>query len=107
GCADATFTLTSAAPQAKCFKSFWWDEEQSLAKHLESTCHLQTVYIVSGVVPGIHNINNRVNVPSHFWTAYCGLDQNKRCSDSGGITGTNENDSTIRKMDVAALEAEL
>ncbi|XP_050957099.1 endonuclease domain-containing 1 protein-like [Labeo rohita] len=108
GCADATFTLTNAAPQAKCFnRVFWWDEEQSLAKHLESTCRLQTVYIVTGVVPGINKINNRVNVPSHFWTAYCCLDKKNRCIVSGGIIGTNENDSTIRKMDVAALETEL
>ncbi|XP_058643041.1 endonuclease domain-containing 1 protein-like isoform X2 [Onychostoma macrolepis] len=105
-CAEATFTLTNAAPQTKCFnRVFWWEEEESLGKHL-GKCHLN-VYIVTGVVPGTNYINSRVNVPSHFWTAYCCLDQNNKCSDSGGVIGTNVNDSIIRKMSVVDLEAEL
>ncbi|XP_016117271.1 endonuclease domain-containing 1 protein-like [Sinocyclocheilus grahami] len=73
----ATFTLTNAAPQGKCFnRILWWDEEQLLGTHLKTACSSQRVYIVTGVVPGTHSINNRVNVPSHFWTAFCCLDNN-------------------------------
>ncbi|XP_042572876.1 endonuclease domain-containing 1 protein-like [Cyprinus carpio] len=106
-CADATFSLTNAAPQAKCFnRIFWWDEELSLGTHLKTACSSQPVYIVTGVVPDPNN-SNRVNVPSHFWTAYCCLDQNNRCSDSGGVIGTNDNNSNIQKMSESDLEEEL
>ncbi|XP_043098120.1 endonuclease domain-containing 1 protein-like [Puntigrus tetrazona] len=107
-CADATFTLTNAAPQTKCFnRIFWFEKEQSLANKLKKDCFSQQVYIVTGVVPGTTNIANRVNVPSYFWTAYCCLDNNKRCSISGGFIGSNENDSKIREMNVADLQREL
>ncbi|XP_073697608.1 endonuclease domain-containing 1 protein-like [Garra rufa] len=107
-CADATFTLTNAAPQDSNFNSVsWWSVERRLAAYLESKCHWQPVYIVTGVVPGTQYINYRVNVPSHFWTAFCCLDQNNRCSESGGVIGTNDNNSNIREMSVADLEAEL
>lgn len=87
-CADATFTLTNAAPQVPYLNSvLWWDEEKSLAAYLERVCYLQPVSVTE-VVPSSHNLNNTVNVPSHFWTAYCCLDQNNRCSDSRGVIVT-------------------
>ncbi len=109
-CADATFTLTNAAPQNPSFNRGQWRVlEGNMSKELSDQClpNKYSVYIVTGVVPGINNINNRVKVPSHFWTAYCCLDQNKRCSDSGGFIGTNDNNSNIRRMSVAALEEDL
>ncbi len=93
-CADATFTLTNAAPQNPSFNRGQWKKlEGNIAKELSDQClpKKYSVYIVTGVVPGINNINNRVNVPSHFWTAYCCLDQNKRCQISGGFIGENNN----------------
>ncbi|XP_048053716.1 endonuclease domain-containing 1 protein-like [Megalobrama amblycephala] len=108
-CADATFTLTNAAPQYPSFNSGqWWNEEERLAKDLKRQC--QHVYIVTGVVPGKTFLDKkikRVNVPSHFWTAYCCLDHKDRCSHSGGIIGTNDKKSKIRRMTVADLEEEL
>ncbi|XP_050959646.1 endonuclease domain-containing 1 protein-like [Labeo rohita] len=108
-CANATFTLTNAAPQASYFNSvLWWRKEQLLATYLQRKCVSQNVYIVTGVVPGTNYMNNTVNVPSHFWTAYCCLDQNKRCSNSKGFIGTNDNNSNIRTYkNVAALEKKL
>ncbi|XP_056114584.1 endonuclease domain-containing 1 protein-like [Rhinichthys klamathensis goyatoka] len=107
-CADATFTLTNAAPQNPHFNSvLWWNVEKMVAKYLARRCISQTVYIVTGVIPGTTNIKNRVNVPSHFWTAFCCLDQNYRCSKSRGVIGTNENNSVITEKPVADLEREL
>ncbi len=109
-CADATFTLTNAAPQNLSFNQGQWRVlEGNIAKELSDQClpKKYSVYIVTGVVPGINNINNRVNVPSHFWTAYCCLDQNKKCQISGGFIGTNDKNSNIRRMSVAALEGDL
>ncbi|XP_067261202.1 endonuclease domain-containing 1 protein-like isoform X2 [Chanodichthys erythropterus] len=79
-CSDATFTLANAAPQNPSFNR--------------------------GVVPGTQTLKNRVNVPSHFWTAYCCLDQNNRCQISKGFIGVNKNIPPQSKS-VNALETEL
>ncbi|XP_058637935.1 endonuclease domain-containing 1 protein-like [Onychostoma macrolepis] len=93
-CADATFTLTNAAPQNPSFNRGQWRVlEGNIAKELSDQClpNKYSVYIVTGVVPGNNNINNRVKVPSHFWTAYCCLDNNNKCQISRGFIGENTN----------------
>ncbi|XP_050959645.1 endonuclease domain-containing 1 protein-like [Labeo rohita] len=110
GCADATFTLTNAAPQNPSFnRGQWRDLEKEMAANLSNQCKLpNTAYIVTGVVPGESKINNRVNVPSHFWTAYCCLDNNKKCKISGGFIGENVGANvTLNKKTVKNLEKEL
>ncbi len=42
------------------------------------------------MVPGSEIINNRVKVPSHFWTAYFCLDNNNKCQISSGFIGQNK-----------------
>ncbi|XP_052401147.1 endonuclease domain-containing 1 protein-like [Carassius gibelio] len=109
-CADATFTLTNAAPQNSSFNRGQWRVlEEQMAKNLSDQCLPKnyTVYIVTGVVPGNNTINNRVNVPSHFWTAYCCLDNNNKCQISGGFIGVNENITPEEKPTVMNLEIEL
>nr|XP_021326782.1 uncharacterized protein LOC767704 isoform X2 [Danio rerio] len=109
-CADATFTLTNAAPQNHSFNRVEWRLlEKSIANDLSITCAEYNVYIVTGVVPDYNQtINNRVNVPSHFWTAYCCLDQNNRSAHSGGAIGINDNNGYITPIiTVAELETEL
>uniref|UniRef100_A0A8C1VGS0 Endonuclease domain-containing 1 protein-like n=1 Tax=Cyprinus carpio TaxID=7962 RepID=A0A8C1VGS0_CYPCA len=96
GCADATFTLTNAAPQNPSFNRGQWRKlEEEMARNLSDQClpKKYTVYIVTGVVPGTKNINNRVTVPSHFWTAYCCLDNNNKCQISGRFIGKNKNNA--------------
>uniref|UniRef100_A0A9J7X756 Endonuclease domain-containing 1 protein-like n=1 Tax=Cyprinus carpio carpio TaxID=630221 RepID=A0A9J7X756_CYPCA len=108
GCADATFTLTNAAPQNPSFNRGQWRVlEKNIAEKLSNQCLPNySVYIVTGVVPGTNNINNRVKVPSHFWTAYCCLDNNNKCQISGGFIGENENKTPENKSEVD-LEIEL
>ncbi|XP_050959647.1 endonuclease domain-containing 1 protein-like [Labeo rohita] len=109
GCADATFTLTNAAPQNPSFNRGQWKKlEGQMAKHLSDHClpKKYSVYIVTGVVPGTKNIKNRVIVPSHFWTAYCCLDQNNKCKISSGFIGENENNPPEEKT-VKNLETQL
>ncbi|XP_073698777.1 endonuclease domain-containing 1 protein-like [Garra rufa] len=108
-CADATFTLTNAAPQDPSFNRGQWRVlEERMAKSLSKQClpKKYSVYIVTGVVPGNDNIRNTVNVPSHFWTAYCCLDQNNKCQISNGFIGENEKDTPEEKS-VNDLEIEL
>ncbi|XP_050959644.1 endonuclease domain-containing 1 protein-like [Labeo rohita] len=107
GCANATFTLTNAAPQNPSFNRGQWRElEEKMAKNLSDMCKKYSVYIVTGVVPGTKNIKNRVIVPSHFWTAYCCLDNNNKCQIKGGFIGANKNITPENKL-VEILETDL
>ncbi|XP_057188308.1 endonuclease domain-containing 1 protein-like [Triplophysa rosa] len=101
-CADATFTLTNAAPQDPSFNSGKWKVVESGMNKTLSQC-TGPAYIVTGVVPGVQTINNRVNVPSHFWTAYCC--QRNALLISGGVIGGNKED--LRPAHVRQLETYL
>ncbi|KAK9980595.1 hypothetical protein ABG768_000188 [Culter alburnus] len=108
-CTDATFTLTNAGPQNSSFNQGQWRVlEENIAKALSEQClpKKYSVYIVTGVTPGTSKLKNRVNVPSHFWTAYCCLDQNNRCQISRGFIGVNEN-ITPQNITVNDLKKEL
>lgn len=113
-CADATFTLTNAAPQVHEFNQIWWDQEKEIANFLNNSCTKNgyRAYVVTGVVPPGNKqaINNRVYVPSHFWTAFCCLYQTDaytvKCA-SGGAIGKNYKKGNIRTMPVSALESKL
>ncbi|XP_009304673.1 endonuclease domain-containing 1 protein-like [Danio rerio] len=108
-CADSTFTLTNAAPQVPKFnKGPWRALEKFLADKQLHNCLLQkyTPYVVTGVVPGRRTLNDRVNVPSHFWTAYCCL-YKKKCEISEGFIGQNKNNVDIKGRTVEELEKEL
>ncbi|XP_043098023.1 endonuclease domain-containing 1 protein-like [Puntigrus tetrazona] len=108
-CADATFTLTNAAPQDRSFNRGQWKKlEKSIAEELSEQCLSKkySVYIVTGVVPGASQIKNRVKVPSHFWTAYCCLDNNNKCQISRGFIGENKN-ITPKDKTVGELEKDL
>ncbi|XP_052458745.1 endonuclease domain-containing 1 protein-like [Carassius gibelio] len=104
-CADATFSLTNVAPQKPCFnRGQWRILEEKIAKELTERClsRENTAYLVTGVVPGTSKIKEKVNVPSHFWTAYCCLDHNKECQISRGFIGENKNTApnniTVNKL---------
>ncbi|XP_048053725.1 endonuclease domain-containing 1 protein-like [Megalobrama amblycephala] len=107
-CADATFTLTNAAPQDPSFNRGQWKElERNMAETLSKQCKEYSVFIVTGVTPGRNKIKtDRVNVPSHFWTAYCCLDKNGICQISKGFIGKNENNPPEEK-NVNDLEKDL
>lgn len=108
-CADATFTLTNAAPQNPSFNRGQWRVlEENMAQTISNEClpKKYSVFIVTGVVPGKSNIKNRVNVPSHFWTAYCCLDQNNKCKISKGFIGENKN-ITPKEKTVNDLKTDL
>ncbi|XP_059361883.1 endonuclease domain-containing 1 protein-like [Carassius carassius] len=104
-CADASFTLTNVAPQNLYFnRGQWRILEEKIAKELTRRCLTKenTAYLVTGVVPGKRKLKGKVNVPSHFWTAYCCLDHNKECQISRGFIGENKNTApyniTVNKL---------
>uniref|UniRef100_A0A4W5KZX2 Uncharacterized protein n=1 Tax=Hucho hucho TaxID=62062 RepID=A0A4W5KZX2_9TELE len=74
---NSTFTLTNCVPQAVSSNAFSWCKmEQSVKKILENNCkdanNKIKAYVVTGAVPSNGNtLKNRVNIPSHLWSAYC------------------------------------
>ena len=62
-CADATFTLTNAAPQNPSFNSGQWREaERNVSEYLRNNCiaNKYRVFIITGVVPGNQKIANQI-----------------------------------------------
>ncbi|KAI7811234.1 endonuclease domain-containing 1 protein-like [Triplophysa rosa] len=111
-CAYATFTLTNAAPQNPSFNRGKWNKlEKDMVNMVTSHCRMETAHIVTGVVPSVNNkkiINNRVNVPSHFWTAYCCHHITSNQLSSGGAIGENiKTETPPEQMTVRGLEQEL
>ncbi|XP_036413707.1 endonuclease domain-containing 1 protein-like [Colossoma macropomum] len=106
-CSDATFTLTNAAPQDSSFNTGQWRKtEKDVAETLGEKCKGNSAYIVTGVVPGPDKLNNRVRIPSHFWSAYCCLDNNLKVKAARGFIGENENDP-VQEMSIKTLNRNL
>ncbi|XP_045067808.1 uncharacterized protein LOC123482870 [Coregonus clupeaformis] len=80
----STFTLTNVVPQASSFNRISWRSmECSVRKTLTTDCLDSNgkikAYVVTGAVPSKSNtLNNRVNIPSLLWTAYCCYNSTKR-----------------------------
>ncbi|XP_017318163.3 endonuclease domain-containing 1 protein [Ictalurus punctatus] len=111
-CADATFTLTNAAPQAAMFnRNTWMRTEKSMNDTLTKSCLNVglSAFVVTGVVPGTGTLKNegRVRIPSHFWMAFCCLDNNNISKHSGAYIGENINNAKVDNLDRQVLENRL
>ena len=109
--ADATFTLTNAAPQDPSLNRGQWRKmEKDMAQWLKTKCLPNRAYMVTGVVPSSDPVvtvkNSTVNVPSHFWSAYCCLDNNKKPLMSRGYLVPNSNQEP-QSMTVTDLDVKL
>ncbi|XP_036431129.1 endonuclease domain-containing 1 protein-like [Colossoma macropomum] len=91
--ADSTFTLTNIAPQTEKSNGLWRTEvETPMGNKIQQYCkpnETNPAYIVTGVVPGEtwlpikrenRAIDQGVNIPSHFWTAFTCTDKNRKIS---------------------------
>uniref|UniRef100_A0A4W5LRI0 Uncharacterized protein n=1 Tax=Hucho hucho TaxID=62062 RepID=A0A4W5LRI0_9TELE len=112
----ATMTHTNVAPQNKMMNTGPWNRyETRLKNDLSVGC--SKMYVVTGVVPSSStwvDQNQRVNVPSHYWNAYCCTDNNGKPLKSGGALGPNpaqddvtEHNSVTEYNSVTDLETEL
>ncbi|XP_066406822.1 endonuclease domain-containing 1 protein-like [Molothrus aeneus] len=100
----ATFTLTNIVPQNSTLnKGQWKDyENQTMAQNTQGCT---TTYVITGAVPGNTYIsNNRVNVPSHIWSAAC-CQTNASRRTWAVIAGNNMN--RVQNLTRAQLEANL
>ncbi|KAF7689789.1 hypothetical protein HF521_013142 [Silurus meridionalis] len=62
-----------------------------MAKKMSTDCINKGLkaYVVTGVVPGNTKLKNRVLIPSHYWTAFCCLDNNNKPKLSLGWSSVN------------------
>lgn len=84
--ADSTFTHTNVAPQRLADNNIDWTQaEKAIKEDMDGKCNLDSTYVVTGVIPGSKTIDKendegeiikQINVPSHYWTAYCCKDRN-------------------------------
>uniref|UniRef100_A0A8D2PCR4 ENDD1 protein n=1 Tax=Zosterops lateralis melanops TaxID=1220523 RepID=A0A8D2PCR4_ZOSLA len=73
GSKTATFTLTNTVPQdINLYTDQWYKYESEIMSKYSKDC--TTTYVITGAVPGNSYISdNRVNIPSHIWSAACCL----------------------------------
>lgn len=104
-----TMTHTNVAPQDRRMNNGPWNRYETRLKDvLSAGC--SKMYVVTGVVPSSTWVdqNQRVNVPSHYWNAYCCTDNNDKPLNSGGSLGPNTAQGVVTEYtSVTVLETEL
>ncbi|XP_063794546.1 endonuclease domain-containing 1 protein-like [Pseudophryne corroboree] len=87
-----TYTLTNIAPMHGPLNSGTWRANEMKVRHIAATC--DKMYVITGVVPGNNwipnNINQRVNIPSHIWSAFCCLNNNNQPIKAEGSLAQND-----------------
>ncbi|NXL19077.1 ENDD1 protein, partial [Setophaga kirtlandii] len=100
----ATFTLTNIVPQNSTLNKGQWNiyESQTMVQKTQGCI---TTYVITGAVPGNTYIsNNRVNVPSHIWSAACC--QTNTTRKTWAVIAEN-NRNQVQNLTRAQLEANL
>ncbi|XP_043914721.1 endonuclease domain-containing 1 protein-like [Protopterus annectens] len=104
---NSTFTFTNIAPQAGLFNGGTWKKyEDNLMDIIRTSC--ANLFVVTGVIPSKdHFMKSRVNIPSHFWSAYyCQNSSMKRCPEA--FIGSNTNDTNeVINVTLNELQAQL
>ncbi|NWW62017.1 ENDD1 protein, partial [Ifrita kowaldi] len=101
----ATFTLTNVVPQDSSLNNGGWNvyEFKTMAAQNKGCT---TTYVIVGAVPGNTLASNRVNVPSHIWSAACCVMGTKPVRAWGVIAKNNQN-SKLPLYKLGDLETEL
>ncbi|XP_051526730.1 endonuclease domain-containing 1 protein-like [Myxocyprinus asiaticus] len=100
--AKSTFILTNAVPQKMHFNNGSWARMEQCTKHLMDKHCLNmsnkvSAYVLTGAVPGNNKLNNRVNIPSMMWMAFCCCDSNTNSCFSKAHWAPNEDDENKNK----------
>ncbi|KAI5086641.1 endonuclease domain-containing 1 protein-like, partial [Silurus meridionalis] len=118
--AESTFTLTNIAPQTQNSNGQWAAQvETPMLKNITSLCRLDQnhlAYIVTGAVPGEKwipikrnkkEIKNGINIPSHYWSAFCCTDINKITNLVFGAYLAKLNNFDLQTLDISKLNERL
>ncbi|KAF7647666.1 hypothetical protein LDENG_00168650, partial [Lucifuga dentata] len=77
----STFTLTNVVPQASsCNRGKWRVVEKTMKDTMDNYCinnNKKTEgFVVTGAQPSTNILNNKINIPSELWTAFCCYNSN-------------------------------
>ncbi|XP_063009736.1 endonuclease domain-containing 1 protein-like [Melospiza melodia melodia] len=101
----ATFTLTNIVPQDKTLNNGQWRvyENETMQNYTEDCT---TTYVITGAVPGNTFVSdNRVNRPSHIWSAACCMLDKKPPKAWGAIAENDKNE--VEELSLGELEERL
>ncbi|XP_029610693.1 endonuclease domain-containing 1 protein-like isoform X2 [Salmo trutta] len=105
----STFTLTNIVPQERSFNGGSWnDMECRVRKSLVLNCKKNNnkieANVVTGAVPSFNNtLKERVNIPSHLWTAFCCETSKKDKWIAGAYWGENKKELNKLVLDPITL----
>uniref|UniRef100_A0A672KQR0 Si:ch211-133n4.10 n=1 Tax=Sinocyclocheilus grahami TaxID=75366 RepID=A0A672KQR0_SINGR len=113
----STFTLTNIVPQKNSFNTRSWNRMETGVKSIiDSHCRDETdsnkilAYVLTGAVPSeTELLNEKVNIPSHMWTAFCCYNSKSKKLVSQAhwaenIDETNERRKTISERSLQDLQ---
>ncbi|KAM4564973.1 uncharacterized protein V3H82_014068 [Fundulus diaphanus] len=108
----STFTLTNIVPQVKSFNQGSWNKMEWFVKCvMEKYCNNSNGriegFVVTGAQPSNGSfLNNRVNVPSALWSAFCCYNANEKAWIASAHWGDNVPDEPDDKiLETITLEA--
>ncbi|KAK2863297.1 hypothetical protein Q5P01_002830 [Channa striata] len=106
----STFTLTNVVPQVKSFNQGSWAKMERCVKCLfQKYCinsdNVPEGFVVTGTKPGTETLNQKVNIPSVLWSAFCCYSKKENKWLSGAHWGNNvADDSTSKYLEMKTLE---
>ncbi|XP_063287874.1 endonuclease domain-containing 1 protein-like [Pelobates fuscus] len=106
---QATYTLANVAPMYGSLNSGNWRNNEARVRNIAASCG--KMYVVTGAVPGNNWISvngvQRVNIPSHIWSAFCCLDNNNRPIRAEGSLAPNNANSVQTGLSISNLTSQL
>ncbi|XP_069842981.1 endonuclease domain-containing 1 protein-like [Dendropsophus ebraccatus] len=105
----ATYTLTNVAPMFGSLNSGAWKNNEKRVRDISATCG--KMYVITGVVPGNNWISvngvQRVNIPSHVWSAFCCVNNNNQPVRAEGSLAPNNANTVQSGLSIASLQSQL
>ncbi|XP_056336182.1 endonuclease domain-containing 1 protein [Danio aesculapii] len=101
--AESTFTLTNVVPQYKSFNGGSWSRmENDVRDIMESDCPKnRPAYVLTGAVANQeHYLNQKVNVPTHMWNAFCCYNDKTNAWVSRAHWAENKDESEDKKKKI-------
>ncbi|KAM4019451.1 endonuclease domain-containing 1 protein-like [Anomaloglossus baeobatrachus] len=105
----ATYTLANVAPMHGPLNSGGWRSNEMKVRSIAATCG--KMFVITGVVPGNNWISvngvQRINIPSHVWSAFCCLNNNNQPMRAEGSLAPNNANSVQAGLSIASLQSQL
>ncbi|XP_048059645.1 endonuclease domain-containing 1 protein-like [Megalobrama amblycephala] len=96
--AESTFTLTNVVPQKISFNAGSWSRMEKETKEIMDTCknnnNKVVAYVLTGAIPGNNKMEEKVNIPSYMWMAFCCYNSMEKAWVSQAYWAPNEEENT-------------